>query len=109
MVNYKVQGNVALIEIDNGKVNALSPAVIAAFNECLDKAEADAKAVVFTGSPGILSGGYDLTVMQQGIEAARELVNAGSCLTRRLLAFPYPVVAACNGHAIAKGAFLLLA
>jgi len=36
-------------------------------------------------------------------------VTAGSKLTRRMLAHPFPIIAACPGHAIAKGAFLLLA
>ena len=41
-------------------------------------------------------------------EQAIELVRQGSTLARRLLAHPFPVVIACSGHAVAKGAFLLL-
>jgi enoyl-CoA hydratase len=36
------------------------------------------------------------------------LVTAGSTLARRLLSHPFPVIVACPGHAVAKGAFLLL-
>jgi enoyl-CoA hydratase len=64
--------------------------------------------VIITGQPGILSGGYDLKVMTSGPENAISLVTAGSTLARRLLAHPFPVVVACPGHAVAKGAFLLL-
>jgi enoyl-CoA hydratase len=65
--------------------------------------------VVITGQPGILSGGYDLKVMTASPQQALDLVTAGSTLTRRLLAHPMPVIVACSGHAVAKGAFLLLA
>ena len=64
--------------------------------------------VIITGQPGILSGGYDLKVMTASPEQAIELVRQGSSLTRRLLSHPFPVVIACPGHAVAKGAFLLL-
>ena len=56
----------------------------------------------------LFSGGYDLSVMQQSVEAATKLVTEGSLLSRRMLSFPYPIIIACSGHAIAKGAFLLL-
>ncbi|MCY1403324.1 Fatty acid oxidation complex subunit alpha [compost metagenome] len=64
--------------------------------------------VIITGQPGILSGGYDLKVMTSGPQAAIGLVTAGSTLARRLLAHPFPVIVACPGHAVAKGAFILL-
>jgi enoyl-CoA hydratase len=47
--------------------------------------------------------------MTRGPEHALALVAAGSTLTRRMLAHPFPIIVACSGHAIAKGAFLLLA
>jgi len=41
-------------------------------------------------------------------ESAKELVTKGSKLSLRMLSFPQPIIVACSGHAIAKGAFLLL-
>jgi enoyl-CoA hydratase len=55
-----------------------------------------------------LSGGYDLKVMMKGPQHAIDLVAAGSTLARRMLAHPHPIIVACPGHAVAKGAFLLL-
>ena len=46
--------------------------------------------------------------MKESSDSAVSLVTAGSTLTRRMLSFPFPIVGACTGHAIAKGAFLLL-
>ena len=94
--------------MSNGKVNAISPDVIAAFNAALDQAVTDRAVVIITGTPGMLSGGYDLKVMTSGPKEAVALVTAGSTLARRLLSHPFPVIVACPGHAVAKGAFLLL-
>lgn len=109
LIDYRLDDGVATLTLNNGKVNAISPAMIEAFNQALDQAEADRAVVVITGQPGILSGGYDLKVMTAGPQQALDLVTAGSTLARRLLAHPMPVIVACSGHAVAKGAFLLLA
>ena len=109
LIDYRLEEGVATLTLNNGKVNAISAAMIEAFNQALDRAEQDRALVVITGQPGILSGGYDLKVMTAGPLEAVELVTAGSTLTRRLLAHPQPVIVACSGHAVAKGAFLLLA
>lgn len=109
LITYQLEDGVATLALCNGKVNAISPALIDALNQCLDRAEQDKAVVVLTGQPGVFSGGYDLKVMTSGPQQAIDLVAAGSTLARRLLAHPFPVVAACSGHAVAKGAFLLLA
>lgn len=109
LIHYSCNEGVATLTLNNGKVNALSPDMIAAFNQCLDQAEQDRAIVIITGQPGILSGGYDLKVMTSSLDNAFNLVALGSTLTRRMLAHPYPIIVACPGHAIAKGAFLLLA
>ena len=108
LVSYSFADGVATLTLANGKVNAISPAVITDFNAALDQAEADQAVVILTGQTGILSGGYDLKVMVSSPQAARDLVAAGSALARRMLAHPQPVIVACPGHAVAKGAFLLL-
>ena len=108
LVSYQCEDGVAVLTLCNGKANAISPDVIAAFNSALDRAEQDAAVVIITGQPGMLSGGYDLKVMLSGPENAIALVAKGSALARRMLAHPYPIIVACPGHAVAKGAFLLL-
>jgi len=108
LISYHLDDGIATLTLSNGKVNAISPDVIAAFNSALDRAAADRAIVIITGQPGILSGGYDLKVMTAGPKEAVSLVTAGSTLARRLLSHPFPVIMACPGHAVAKGAFLLL-
>ncbi|MEP1384070.1 MAG: crotonase/enoyl-CoA hydratase family protein [Paraglaciecola sp.] len=109
LVTCYIENNIATITLQNGKVNAISHQVIDELNQALDQAEQDKAVVVLTGQPGMLSGGYDLKVMGESMEAAMALVAKGSSLTRRMLSFPFPVLVACSGHAVAKGAFLLLA
>ena len=108
LVSYQCEDGVALLTLCNGKANAISPDVIAAFNSALDRDEQDTAVVIITGQPGMLSGGYDLKVMLSSPENAIALVAKGSALARRMLAHPYPIIVACPGHAVAKGAFLLL-
>ncbi len=108
LVNYTLKDGVATIVLNNGKANALSHEVFAQLNKALDQAEQDKAVVILTGQPGIFSGGYDLKEMQKGMDEAAALVTTGSKLTRRLSAFPLPVIGACSGHAIAKGAFIML-
>ncbi|MDO6823059.1 crotonase/enoyl-CoA hydratase family protein [Marinobacter sp. 1_MG-2023] len=107
-VDYSLNDGVATIVINNGKANALSHEVFEQLNKALDQAEQDKAVVILSGQPGIFSGGYDLKEMQKGMKEAAALVTVGSKLTRRLAAFPLPVIGACSGHAIAKGAFIML-
>jgi len=107
-VSYELNDGIATVTIHNGKANALGHEVFEGLNEALDRAEQDRAVVILAGQPGIFSGGYDLKEMQKGPKEAAALVTVGSRFTRRLAAFPLPVIAACGGHAIAKGAFILL-
>ncbi|WP_405565154.1 crotonase/enoyl-CoA hydratase family protein [Polaribacter sp. Asnod6-C07] len=107
-VTYQPKENYIIITINNGKANAISHEVIEGLNTSLDKAEQENKIVILTGTQGIFSGGFDLKVMTKSPESALELVTKGSQLSLRMLSFSKPIIVACNGHAIAKGAFLLL-
>jgi len=108
LVSYELNDGIATITIANGKANVLSHEVFEGLNSALDQAEQDKAVVILTGQPGVFSAGYDLKEMQKGPKEAGALVKVGSTLTRRLAAFPLPVIGACSGHAIAKGAFILL-
>jgi enoyl-CoA hydratase len=108
LVNYHLDDVVATITMDDGKVNALSPAMQAELNKALDQAEADGAVVVLSGRDGVFSAGFDLGVMRGGGDEAVSMVRGGFDLAHRLLSFPTPVVVACTGHAIAMGVFLLL-
>ncbi|MFN7163636.1 MAG: crotonase/enoyl-CoA hydratase family protein [Hyphomonas sp.] len=106
----KIENDIALITMDDGKANAINPAMVASLNAALDTAEKEAKAVVLMGRPDRFSGGFDLKMMMGSApEDVRTLVMSGGALALRLYTLPMPVIAACTGHGIAMGCFLLLA
>lgn len=109
MLDYRIDGDVAVVGLDDGKANAVGHSFIDALNEGLDRALDDAKAVLITGRPGVFSAGFDLKEFEKGADATSALVNKGASMLLRVFTHPQPVVIACAGHAVAAGAFLLLA
>ena len=105
---YKEEENYSIIELNNGKVNAISNEVIDEINIHLDTVEKAEKVLILTGKEGVFSAGYDLKTMTKSPESAKELITKGSQLSLRRLSFPMPIITASTGHALAKGAFLLL-
>ena len=107
-VHYSLSNGIATIRIDDGKRNALSPALLRDIYRAIDQAESDAAIVVLTGREDVFSAGFDLKVMQRGGLNAINMLRLGYGLTARVLAYPRPVIAACNGHVLAMGVFLML-
>jgi enoyl-CoA hydratase len=108
-VTYELADATATITMDDGKVNVLSGSMLAEIDAALDRAQGDGAVVVLAGRPGVFSAGFDLAVLRGGGAEAVAMLRAGFELAQRVLAFPAPVVVACSGHAVAMGAFLLLA
>jgi enoyl-CoA hydratase len=109
IVRYELRDEVAVLSFDDGRANAVSHGAIDALNRALGRAEKEAGAAVLLGRPGRFSAGFDLSVINQGIDASRALVTAGGELLVRIVESDVPVVAACSGHALAMGALMLLA
>jgi enoyl-CoA hydratase len=113
-VTEAVHGKALVATIAHGKANALSSEVIALLGAALDRVEQSdggdegLGALVVTGTPGMLSGGFDLAVMRSGPKEAGRLVTEGGALFTRFFSSPVPVLVACTGHAIAAGALLML-
>jgi enoyl-CoA hydratase len=108
LLDYRLDGDVAVLTYDDGKANVYGPAGLAAIHEGLDRAEEEARAVLLVGRDGKFSAGFDLSVMTSGVDDMRALVQAGAELALRFFTFPMPTVAACTGHALAMGAIMLL-
>ncbi|HEY1739803.1 MAG TPA: crotonase/enoyl-CoA hydratase family protein [Acidimicrobiia bacterium] len=111
-VQYDVHDKIAHVTIDHGKANTLSTSVVAALDAALTSAEQagpdDVAAMLITGKPGFLSGGFDLDEMRASAESAFALTTKGGSLFTRFFGSDVPIVVACTGHAIAAGALLLL-
>ncbi|MEM7663207.1 MAG: crotonase/enoyl-CoA hydratase family protein [Pseudomonadota bacterium] len=109
LLSLTIENDIAHIHLDDGKANALSFDMLDAIQDALNDAEANAKAIVFSGRAGRFCAGFDLSVMREDPANAAKLVNAGGHLLLRIFQNKLPTVVACTGHALAAGGLFLLA
>jgi enoyl-CoA hydratase len=109
LAGYELDGRIATIAIDDGKVNAFSIPMLEALHGAFDQAERDEAVVIVSGRERYFSAGFDLKVFSEEPERIVEMLTLGATLCERVLSFPTPVLVACSGHAIAAGSFLPLA
>src|SRR5262245_22387753 len=108
-VSYEIDAAVATIRMDDGKANVMSEDMLHGLSRAFDRAEADGAVVVLTGRGRVFSAGYDLATFQRSPDEIKRVLRLGGEFVYRMSSFPRPIVAACNGHAIAQGAFTLIA
>ena len=104
-------GRVAIVTLDRPPANALNRGFFDELLALLDRlASPDVRAVVVTGTGRFFSAGLDLfEVFAYPPAAFDEFTGRFDAGFTRLFAFPKPIVAAVNGHAIAGGAALAAA
>jgi enoyl-CoA hydratase len=107
-VRVAISDGIARIDLDDGKVNAMSAAMLGDILAALDAAEKEEAVAVIRGREGIFSAGFDLKTFDRGPDATGEMLRAGAELIQRLLGFPFPVLTVCTGHAYPMGAFVML-
>ena len=108
-LSVSYEGDVAILNMNDGKVNALNPTMLGAIDAALAEA-ADAGALVLCGRPGTFSGGLDLKYLPAVGPAEREAaLDQFTAVMMRVFRFPRPVLAAVSGHALGGGAILALA
>jgi len=106
---YRLEDDIAVIALDDGKANVFSNASLEALEVLLDRVESErARGLVLHGRPGRFSAGFDLGEMTADVETMRALVVRGGRWWLRLYGLGIPTVAACTGHALAGGAITLL-
>ncbi len=109
-MHFDINDGIAVFSMDDGKANVVGHSLLDDLDNAMTSAEeARAGALVLRGREGVFSGGFDLKEFQKGPEASVALVSRGLLAAIRLYSLGLPVVAACTGHAVAMGAFLLLA
>ena len=100
VITYQLEDSVITITIDDNKRNVVSPIMLKQLNAALDYAEKQNAVVVLTGKGDVFSAGFDLNILKKGVVDALSMISGGFKLSARLLAFPTPVIIACNGHAM---------
>lgn len=108
VITRTVEDGVAVLTLDDGKVNALTVDVFAELDAALD-ACVDDPAVVLCGRPGVFSAGLDRSLLRSAPDELERLAVALTRTTMRLWIEPRPVIAAATGHAVAAGTILALA
>lgn len=90
-VSYTRKDSIAVISMDDGKVNALGPAMQQALNAAIDNADRDdVGALVITGNGRVFSGGFDLKILTSGeVQPAIDMLRGGFELAYRLLSYPW--------------------
>ncbi|RZO26974.1 MAG: crotonase/enoyl-CoA hydratase family protein [SAR86 cluster bacterium] len=108
LATLKKEENISVITLDDGKANVFSTKMSTDINECLDEVSKEDGCIVLTGREGMFSAGFDLKTLQGGdMDQIQEMTTTGFKLLSRIFSFPRPVIAACSGHGIALGTFLL--
>lgn len=100
---------VALLRMDDGKVNAIGPDFLRDFHRAWSEATREGRAVVIAGNAKAFSAGLDLkrlpTLERHDMVTFARGFNQ---IFRDVLAYPRPVIAAIDGPAMAGGAILAL-
>jgi enoyl-CoA hydratase len=111
VIDLTRRGTVDVLRMVHGKANALDVELCEGLRSQLQAcAQSDAGALVVTGDGTIFSAGVDLVRLVNGGAAyVRTFLPALNRLCEALFAFPKPLVAAVNGHAIAGGCIIACA
>jgi len=107
LATYSRSGPVSTIVMDDGKANVMSLAMLNELHAAFDQAEKDNTVAILKARGKHFSGGFDLNA-NGNAEDQYLMLKAGAELALRILSFPTPVVAACQGNAFPMGAFLVL-
>ncbi|HEY2402193.1 MAG TPA: 3-hydroxyacyl-CoA dehydrogenase NAD-binding domain-containing protein [Steroidobacteraceae bacterium] len=102
VVNYRLDGNVAVLEINNPPVNATSIDVRKGLAEALKDAASDpvVEGVVIAGTRGIFIAGADINEIASGVSNQFPTLRH---LQAQMEAVPKPIVAAITGSALGGG------
>ena len=108
IATLKKEGDISIITLDDGKANVFSSKMSQQVNDCLDQVETEKGCLIITGKEGMFSAGLDLKTIQSGdMDKILEMSSNAFKLLARIFSFPRPVIAACSGHGIALGTFLI--
>ena len=107
MLNISYEKKTTHINIDDGKVNALTFELVDAIIEEINKAHQKKHKLSISGRTSVFCAGYDMKTILISHNKAQELIHHGFKLLSILYTYPYPTIATVEGHAVGLGAFIL--
>src|SRR5690349_22299912 len=106
--HLEITDDIAVLNLGEDE-NRFSPEWLETVDGLLDRVEAEAKALVTTGSGKFYSNGLDLDWLAAHTERGDWYIDQVQQLFARVLVAPVPTVAAVNGHAFGAGSMLATA
>lgn len=111
--DYRIEDNIVIFTLINGKVNSINTETLKGLNEVVDRVntEENLKGIILTGTGRYFSAGFDLgtfTSFKNG-EEITDWFNFEEEVMFKLFTCPKPVVVAVNGHAAAGGMIVSMA
>ncbi len=110
-LNIIYQDNYAIVEIDNGKVNAINTSLLKDLKETFEDLGKNekVKGVILAGQPHVFSGGLDVVFLATIDDDGRlDFWKSYMNVMQSLVAFPKPLVCAITGYAPAGATILAL-
>ena len=108
-VTIDERGQIALVRLTNGVINAISPELLEDFAQALKRIQKEFKGMVLAGGSKFFSIGLDLPkLLKLDRNAMTAFWKNFNDLTFDLFTIPFPTVCAIEGHAIAGGTIFAL-
>jgi len=104
------QGNVAVLTLNNGVTNAISPDLVGELSKNLHEIRNEAKGLLLCGGDKFFSIGFDLpALITMNRAEMSDFFYQFNQLTLDLYTLPFPSACVLSGHAIAGGNILAMA
>jgi len=111
-IRLSIQEDLAEVKLERGKVNAIDDRLVEELSASLGQLADDprVRGTILTGTGSFFSFGFDIPhFLGYSKEAFTEYLGRFTTLYRELFSHPKPIVAALNGHAVARGCMLATA
>ena len=105
----EIRENIAVLTLNNGTTNAISPGLVKDFSAALDEIRNEVAGIVLCGGTKFFSIGFELpTLMKFDRAEMSDFWYNFNHLILDLYTIPLPTVCALSGHAIAGGNIMAL-